>query len=129
MALLCDLRIATEDAVFGLPETTLGMTPAAGGTQTLRRTVGLQKALDLLLLNHRINAKEALSIGLINRVVASHDLMQVAQEVSLGFVNKNPIALQFIKQAVTLGSDLTLQHALDLESTLALKLFLSENRI
>ena len=129
MALLCDLRIATEDAVFGLPETTLGMTPAAGGTQTLRRTVGLQKSLDLLLLNHRINAKEALSIGLINRVVASHDLMQVAQEVSLGFVNKNPIALQFIKQAVTLGSDLTLQHALDLESTLALKLFLSENRI
>ena len=128
MALLCDLRIAAEDAVFGLPETSLGMTPAAGGSQTLRRTVGLQKSLDLLFLNHRINAKEALSIGLINRVVAPRDLMQVAHGFALDCVNKNAIALQFIKQAVALGSDLTLQHALALESRLALRLFFESGK-
>ncbi|MQF82983.1 enoyl-CoA hydratase/isomerase family protein [SAR202 cluster bacterium AD-802-E10_MRT_200m] len=128
MALLCDLRIATEDAIFGLPETSLGMAPAAGGTQTLRRIVGIQKAFDLLFSNRRINAKEALSIGLINKVVTSSELIDTAKDYACQFLDYNPIVLNFIKQAVVLGSDLTLPQALDLESRLARRLLFAPRK-
>ena len=69
MAMLCDIRIASEDAVFGLPEAALGMLPAAGGTQTIPRTVGRSRALEALLGNERMDAAKSLEIGLVHRVV------------------------------------------------------------
>jgi enoyl-CoA hydratase/carnithine racemase len=69
MALCCDLRIASDDAKFGLPEVELGIIPAAGGSQTLPRAVGRACALDMLLTGRRIDAREALQIKLVNRVV------------------------------------------------------------
>ena len=69
ISLLCDIRIASEDAVFGMPEVSLGMIPAAGGTQTLPRFLGIPNALDLLLTRRRINAAEALEMGLVSKVV------------------------------------------------------------
>src|SRR5210317_416170 len=69
MALCCDLRIASDDAQFGLPEVELGIIPAAGGTQTLPRTGGRACALEMLLTGRRINAQEALQSKLVNRVV------------------------------------------------------------
>ena len=69
MAMLCDIRIASEDSVFGLPEAALGMLPAAGGTQTIPRTVGRSRALEALLGNERMDAAKSLEIGLVHRVV------------------------------------------------------------
>lgn len=68
LALGCDLRVAAESAVFGLPETSLGIIPAAGGTQRLPRLVGQAKALELILLGTRLTAGEALALGIVNRV-------------------------------------------------------------
>jgi enoyl-CoA hydratase/carnithine racemase len=68
LALTCDLRLAAPHAVFGLPETTLGIVPGAGGTQRLPRLVGYPKALELVLTGTRLDAAEALEIGLVNRV-------------------------------------------------------------
>ena len=69
IALCCDMCIASDDARFGLPEMGLGMIPAAGGTQTVPRTVGVGVALDMILTNRWIDAKEALKAGMVNRVV------------------------------------------------------------
>ena len=74
MALLCDLRIASDDAEFGLPEAALGMAPAAGGSQTLPRIAGIPAALDLLLSARRIDAAEALRLGIVHRVVPREGL-------------------------------------------------------
>jgi enoyl-CoA hydratase/carnithine racemase len=68
LALGCDLRLAAEHAVFGLPETSLGIIPAAGGTQRLPRLVGQAKALELILLGSRLTAHEALALGIVNRI-------------------------------------------------------------
>ncbi|HVJ14567.1 MAG TPA: enoyl-CoA hydratase-related protein, partial [Polyangiaceae bacterium] len=68
LALTCDLRVAAESALLGLPETGLGIIPAAGGTQRLPRLVGTSKALELILRQARLTAAEALAIGLVNRV-------------------------------------------------------------
>jgi methylglutaconyl-CoA hydratase len=68
LALACDLRVSAENAIFGLPETALGIIPAAGGTQRLPRLVGQAKALELILLGTRLSAREALTLGIVNRV-------------------------------------------------------------
>jgi enoyl-CoA hydratase/carnithine racemase len=77
MALCCDLRIASDDAQFGLPEVELGIIPAAGGTQTLPRAVGRACALEMLLTGRRINAQEALQRKLVNRVVPADNGMDL----------------------------------------------------
>src|SRR5512143_30966 len=69
IALCCDMRIASEDAQFGLPEVGLGIIPAAGGTQTLSRTIGPARALEMLLTNRWMTSEEAYRIGLVNRIV------------------------------------------------------------
>jgi enoyl-CoA hydratase/carnithine racemase len=79
MALCCDLRIASDDAQFGLPEVELGIIPAAGGTQTLPRAVGRACALEMLLTGRRINAQEALQRKLVNRVVPADRLLETAR--------------------------------------------------
>src|SRR4051812_39608549 len=68
LALTCDLRIAVEGATLGLPETSLGIIPGAGGTQRITRLLGEARALDLVLTGRRIDAQEALSLGLLNRI-------------------------------------------------------------
>ena len=82
MALCCDLRIASEEARFGLPEVTLGIIPAAGGSQTLPRTIGRAKSLEMLLTNRWIDAREAMSAGLVNRVVARQDLTPTVERLA-----------------------------------------------
>lgn len=120
MALLCDLRIASEDAIFGLPETALGMIPAAGGTQTLLRTVGMQRALDLLLTGRRILAQEAFGFGLVTRVVPRAQLLEEAKRTLEGVLEAEATAVALAKRAVSEGMDLPLAEALALEERLAL---------
>ena len=119
MAMLCDLRIAAEDAVFGMPEAALGMIPAAGGTQTIPRTVGISGALNMLLGNQRMDAARALEIGLVHRVVPRDILMKEVLTLANQLSAHPARLLKAVKQAMRRGMDLPLEQALDLELNLA----------
>jgi enoyl-CoA hydratase len=119
IALCCDLRVSADNARFGLPEIGLGMIPAAGGTQTVPRIAGLGKALDMLLTNRWIDAHEALETGLVNRVVAPHQLLPEAGEMARKIASQDPRVIRSAKQAVRRGLDLPLVQGLELEKRLA----------
>jgi len=119
MALCCDLRITSDDAQFGLPEVALGIIPAAGGTQTLPRAVGPAGALEMLLTGRWMDAREALQIKLVNRVVPADRLFETAREVAEKIAVCDPDVIRGIKQAVVRGMDLPLAQGLDLEKMLA----------
>lgn len=125
MALFCDIRIASEDARFGLPEVDLGIIPAAGGTQTLPRTVGRSKAMELLLTDDWITADEALQINLVNRVVPKEQLRHTAEEMARKIASHDPMAVRYAKQAVIRGADMTLAEGLKLEKMLKSQLTVS----
>jgi enoyl-CoA hydratase/carnithine racemase len=118
IALSCDLRIASEDARFGLPEVALGIIPAAGGTQTLPRAVGRAKALEMLLANRWLSGQEAFEMGLVNRVVPREELLGTAEEMARKIASFNPGAVRGAKEAVTRGLDLSLSEGLELERRL-----------
>jgi enoyl-CoA hydratase len=122
IALCCDIRIASEDARFGLPEVGLGIIPAAGGTQTLPRTVGRGKALEMLLTSRWIDAQEAHQIQLVNRVVPREKLLESAKEMAEKIASHDPVAIRSAKQAVVRGLDLPLAEGLRLEKMLASQL-------
>ena len=119
MACCCDIRIASEDAIFGLPEVALGMIPAAGGTQTLPRTISRGKALEILLTTDRIDAREAYRIGLVNMVVPREELYPAAEKIAAKLLSRGPIALRYAKEAIVRGLDLNLEEGLALEKKLA----------
>ncbi len=119
MALCCDIRIASEDTQFGLPEVGLGIIPAAGATQTLPRTIGRAKALEMILTGRRIGAQEALDIGLVNRVVPRDKLLPTVESMARQIALLAPAAVRNAKQAVVRGLDLPLPEGLALEERLA----------
>ncbi|MCX5993764.1 MAG: enoyl-CoA hydratase/isomerase family protein [Chloroflexi bacterium] len=106
MALCCDIRIAADDCIFGLPEVALGIIPAAGATQTVPRAIGPGRALDLLLTGRRIGAQEALEMQLVNQVVARADLLPEVEALSEKIVAFDQRAVRAIKRAVSRGLDL-----------------------
>jgi enoyl-CoA hydratase len=118
LAMACHLRIASKNAKFGQPEVNLGLIPGYGGTQRLPRLIGTTRALYLLMSGETIDAKKALEIGLINEVVAPEKLLERATEIAKVLIAKPPVALRYILQAVTDGSDKNLDTALNLESDL-----------
>lgn len=122
MSLCCDIRLASEDARFGLPEVALGIIPAAGGTQTLPRLIGRSKALELLLTNEWIDARQAHGIGLVNRVVQRANLYDEARQLAEKIAAHDPMAVRNAKQAVIQGLDLTLAQGLEVEKRLAAQL-------
>ena len=119
IALCCDLRIASEDVRFGLPEVGLGIIPAAGGTQTLPRVVGRAKALEMLLANKWVNGEEAYRMGLVNHVVPRDKLLETAEEMAKTIASYDPRVVRKAKEAVMRGLDLPLPQGLDLEKRLA----------
>jgi enoyl-CoA hydratase len=119
IALFCDIRIASPDVVFGLPEVGLGILPAAGATQTLPRILGLAGSLDMLLTGRRLTGEEALSRGLVNRLAPREKLLQTANEMAEKIASYDPAVVQNAKQAVRRGVELTLEQGLELESRLA----------
>ncbi|NOQ20395.1 MAG: hypothetical protein GQ571_10555 [Desulfobacterales bacterium] len=123
IALCCDIRIASEDSRFGMPEVELGIIPAAGGTQTLPRAVGQGRALEMLLANRWLSAEEAYHIGLVNRVVPIDEQLKAAEEVAKKIASCNPTAVRYAKQAVVRGLDQSLAEGLDLEKRLASHLY------
>jgi enoyl-CoA hydratase/carnithine racemase len=120
IALYCDIRIASPDVIFGLPEVGLGILPAAGATQTLPRILGLAGSLDMLLTGRRLTGQEALDQGLINQLVPREKLLQTALDLAEKIAYYNPAVVQNAKKAVRGGMDLPLEQGLELESRLAL---------
>ncbi|KUO74352.1 MAG: hypothetical protein APF81_10215 [Desulfosporosinus sp. BRH_c37] len=119
IALFCDIRIAAENAIFGLPEMGLAIIPGAGGTQTLPRVIGLSRSLDMLLTNRRMDAQEALDFGLVSRVVPGDRLLETAEEVAQKIASYYMTAVRNAKQAIHQGLDMPLQQGMDLERRLA----------
>ncbi|MDY7031888.1 MAG: enoyl-CoA hydratase/isomerase family protein [Thermodesulfobacteriota bacterium] len=119
MALCCDIRIASDNARFGLPEVGLGIIPAAGGTQTLPRIVGQGKALEMLLTNPWISGEEAFRVGMVNQVVSKDELLQTSEALAKQIASYDKTAVRKAKQAVIRGLDLPLEQGLNLEKRLA----------
>ena len=122
IALLCDLRIAATSTVFALPEVQLGMIPAAGGTQTLPRAVRCSRALDLLLTGRRIQAAEALSMGLVTRLTPLESLLDEARRLAACLSELPAGAVAALKQSLHQGMNLDLARALEIEGRLAARL-------
>lgn len=129
IALACDIRIASDDARFALPEVSRGTLPGAGGTQRLSRIVGMGRAMDMILTANRIDAAEAYRIGLVSRVCAREALREEAARVAETIADHAPVAVRHAKEAVAKGLDLSLADGLTLELDLATLLLTTEDRL
>jgi enoyl-CoA hydratase len=125
MALCCDIRIASEDAQFGVPEMGLGIIPAAGGSQTLPRVIGRGHALSMLLSSQWLKAAEARRLKLVNQVVPRSELLPTAEGLANRIKGHNPLTMRYAKQAINRGLDLNLEQGLELEANLAAGLLAS----
>ncbi len=123
LALACHLRIETPNAQFSLPETKLGIIPGYGGTQRLTRELGRARALELLLTSGKINAEDALRLGLVNRVVDASQLLASAEAWAQEIAQLAPLAIRACLQAVVHGTELPLEEGLALEAKLFAGLF------
>jgi len=117
LALACDLRIAAENAVFGLPEPSLGIIPGAGGTQRLPRIVGLGRAKEMILTGARWDAGKALAAGLVSEVVPLPRLMEAARALADRVLALGPLALRLAKLALNASASMPLHAGLVYEST------------
>jgi len=118
IALSCDIRICSDNAVFGQPEVGLGITPGFGGTQRLARAIPVSKAKELLFTGKSMKADEAYRIGLVNSVYPQEELMSGAMKLAQTIARNAPIAVRHCKKAVNEGLDLELDAGLSLESKL-----------
>jgi enoyl-CoA hydratase len=115
LAMLCDLIVASESARFGQPEINLGILPGAGGTQRLTRAVGKAVAMDMILTGRMLSAREALSFGLVARVVAKEAWLAEAKRVAREIAAKGPVAVRLAKEAVDAAFETPLAAGVELE--------------
>lgn len=118
LAMACDVRVSSADAVWGQPEVTLGIIPGAGGTQNLPRLVGPGRAKLLVFTGQRISAQQAYDIGLVDMVVPPGELLEAALDLARVIAANAPMAVQAAKQAITLGVEMGLEDAYRLEASL-----------
>lgn len=116
IALACDFIYASENAKFGLPETTLGVFPGFGGTQRLPRLIGKAKAKELIFTGKMVSAQEAYEMGLVNRVLPLSSLMEETKRVALQIAGNGPVAVRLAKMVIDNGFNLDLAEACSLES-------------
>jgi enoyl-CoA hydratase/carnithine racemase len=128
LALACDIRMAAEGCRFGLPQIQSSMIPAEGGTQRLPRIIGKGKALEMILTGAAIDSAEAHRVGLVSKVVSFDQLMRVSTQAAEEMAAKAPLALQYIKEAVNGGMDVTLEQGLRMEADLYLLLHTTADR-
>ncbi|RCV86562.1 enoyl-CoA hydratase-related protein [Billgrantia montanilacus] len=128
LALACDWAVASDNAVFGQPEVLLGVIPGFGGTQRLPRRVGPAMALDLVTTGRKIDAQEALRIGLVNRVMPQAELEAYADELTKQLSGNGPLAVRGAKLAVHDGMEQDLDSALALETALFAFCFASDEQ-
>ena len=115
LAMSCDIRIASEQAVFGQPEANLGLMPCFGGTQRLPRLVGTGVAKELIYTCRQVKAQEAKEIGLANKVVPAETLLEEAKAMMAMILSKSPIAIGYCKTAINRGADTDLRNGLEIE--------------
>jgi enoyl-CoA hydratase len=115
-AMSCDIRIAAEDAKFGFPETDVGLTITTAGTKLLAQIVGLGKAKELVFTGDFVDAKEALGIGLANKVVAADDLLDEALAMAGKIGKKSLLALKLSRIAIDQGLHSSFEQTLELEA-------------
>jgi len=118
LALACHMRLASENAVLGLPEVSLGIIPGYGGTQRLPRLIGSGRALELMLSGGRVKADEAFRLGLVNRVVPQAQLLDQSIQLAEQILRNGPLAVAAVLEAVHRGLQLPLDDGLRLESGL-----------
>jgi enoyl-CoA hydratase len=118
LALACHIRIASEKAFLGLPEVSLGIMPGFGGTQRLPRLIGRGAALEMILTANRIEANQALRLGLVNQVVPAESVMKVAEETARAIMSRGPVAVKTAIEAVNRGLEMPLSEGLFLEAGL-----------
>lgn len=128
LALAADIRVAADNAVFGLSQVADGILPEDGGTQRLARVVGPGKAMELLLTANEITAAEALEIGLVSHVYPAEELAAETDKLAAAIAAKGPLALRYVKEAVLKGMDLTLEQGLRLEADLYFLLHTTSDR-
>lgn len=116
LAMACDIRIASQNARFGQPEVSLGITPGFGGTQRLPRLVGTSKAIELILTARTLDADEALSIGLVSQVVTPEILMETALGMARRIASQAQIAVRSSKQCIRQGMQVDMKSATSYES-------------
>jgi len=124
----CDMVIAGETAQFGQPEVNIGVMPGAGGTQRLTRAVGKVLAMEVVLAGRLLTAQEALSFGLVNRVVPVEAVMLEAQRLAKEIASKSPLAVRMVKEAVLRSFDTTIEGGLEFERRNFYLLFASEDK-
>ncbi|KAK9818229.1 hypothetical protein WJX72_009082 [[Myrmecia] bisecta] len=130
LALACDLRVSGAAAQFAFPETRLGIIPGAGGTQRLPRVVGRTRAKELIFTGRRINAQEAVDIGLVDFLAeegasAEQRGLQLARDIA----KAGPIALRMAKSAINQGSEVNLQAGLQMEEAMYARVLGTQDRL
>jgi len=127
LAMACDVIVASETAMFGQPESGLGIIPGAGGTQRLTRAVGKATAMDVILSGRFLSAREALDAGLVARVVAKEAWLEEAKRVARDIAAKGPVATRLAKEAVDRAYEGPLSFGLEYERRLLALAFASED--
>lgn len=128
LAISCDIRLASDNAVFGQPEVGLGITPGFGGTQRLARLIPVGIAKELIYTARNVKAEEAKEIGLVNHVYPQDQLMEEAEKLAKTILSKGQLAVQKSKKAIDVGLDSSLQRGLDLEREVFGILFSTEDQ-
>ena len=118
LAMSCDIRICSDNAMFGQPEVGLGITPGFGSTQRLARLVGMGMAKQLLYTARDIDAAEALRIGLVNAVIPQAELLDAALKMAGQIAKNAPIAVRACKKAVNEGMQVSIDKAVEIEEKL-----------
>ena len=128
LSMSCDIRICADTAVFGQPETGLGITPGFSGTQRLPRRVGVAKAKELIFSGKQIGAEEAKRIGLVNEVYAAEELLNKAVEMAKSFTANAPIAVKYSKACIDRGMQMDIDNGIALENELFAMCFATEDQ-
>ncbi|MYR06949.1 enoyl-CoA hydratase [Gordonia sp. SID5947] len=128
LAMLCDILIAGDNAVFGQPEINLGVIPGIGGSQRLTRAVGKAKAMDMILTGRNMKIDEADRLGLVSRVVAAEDCLGTAKEVAATIASKSFIAASLAKDAVNRAFESGLAEGVRAERALFYSTFATDDQ-
>jgi enoyl-CoA hydratase/carnithine racemase len=129
LALACDFRIADHSAVFAVTSSKIGSMAGAGGTQRLPRVVGAANAIELLMLGNRFSADQAMSFGLLHRLVPTGTALEASLELAAELAERPALSLALAKRAVREGMQMPLQDALDFEASLSYQIFPTHDRI
>lgn len=129
LAMSCDIRICSDNAMFGQPEVGLGITPGFGGTQRLARIINPGKAKELIYTASNIKAPEALALGLVNAVYPQEELMPAAEKMAAKIARNAPIAVRACKKAINDGLQVDMDEAIVIEEKLFGNCFTTEDQI